>query len=1589
MTLNGIITNEGMQNSILANSNVGWYIIPTRVAVSNVLNPEPLTNSRDSDTVTSVWYSNLLSSKVVQSSNLLQLNFTIPPNSSLTQQQITELYVFAESVPYSVVDISLSTNQVEIDPTLYSYLPNYSGIRFKFLNSGTYPTTSLGQIQSNDVFYIRKLGSNTVELFYDKSSAISNNISNKLDFTVLHSGDLKIVWDYLYSIAQPTSGTTVYYDPESSTQLRLLLNLINLDVGSSFQFPYTQAFEVNDHNNDPNAHPDIQNAINEGGLYVGAINFEYKGQSFFRGSISDYDSLITNNSPVYRNSTDSKFYLAKAVSGEQSKFIGFYKSSDKSIRTNGLIDIGHGFDIGDDIYLSSTIDGGLTNIPTTVYLGLSLGNGVILCRGSNSGYETQSLDNLSDVSITSPIEKHLLMYTQNGWVNTDVQELILYNLLYYSMSYNKNYFNLFNTEYFDFSNSVSMNYVPVNTLYQVGNGSYFETVNLLESGSYKDFKVHIESTVAYTLEYKTSLLGSYTTISSDTNVNISGSFTELYLKVTFSGNGTVSSFGVFYGDLSVAPVPVNSIEVKETNVSINSDVKKFNFTGNVSVSTNLSDPNQVDINVLTSAGVDLTSYALKEEIVYSVISDRIPLSSSVINLLTSNSMTHTGTGSGYDSVNTKYIVDSGDSLVSSELLNPNSTTHFYVYSMGSATYTSEYSVNNGVSWIPFNIDSLLHNPISSTNTLKLKFTFTSSGDFTSFGFYYGNSTPRNNTLSLDNLKDVVISSPTSGQFVMFDGTNFVNSNPNLSLDNLSDVVISSPTNGQLIKYNGTSFVNDTYSLDNLSDVSIISPVTNEYLKYNGSSFVNSTLPDSTTTQKGLIEIATESETLLGINTSKAVVPSTLQAFFNNSNISLLMPTIAYRNFTNTIDIIDDLTAITIYKQRIFTIEYDSTNLFRIRYGETSMKSVTVTLTSYTSYGGSVARIKPDVPFKYYLGYNTTISSTDSYQYMDNIKIVNIQNQNLLFANVYGKLEIFNIEDSSGSLITPTQTGLGSITFTAPNWCVSFEVYGNALYALMSDRTIAVYNLTSLSSPVLVMSNIPSFSPTDYNTTPIYCHNDYMYILSGTSILVYNISNPLSPTYVSIMSSMFTTTTNTANNHLVFVDKYCFLVDFVSSDQRIKNSIKVYDVTNPTLWVLVKTISGNYTTVVKSYLQILLISKPKIEGSTFEIFDLNTMAILGKNYLYSGITYLLSGHLNKIQINDALPHLMSNRTSVRTIDTSHLISYSENFTITGSTGTSSLYTFTGDTSVNNIAISSGYNRNYYTVHDTSISDVQWDESLGAWSVTTTNAIVPDLGVKTGFCDFNTLYVFNHTVSKLYIFSVLQSNASPYISLLSNTSISKNTNYLYLSSGHAVFTNSTQIDIYEVFNKTSISQIRSNLDLTEGQPIVGIKSHDKYMYVWTKSKLYIYDTTDISTFTTPIYSKYILNIVDLDVDPRGWLYIATSNDVSIYSQKLNFVSFIRSGFNLSGGTITISSIQIFGNILRLSSIGEELGNTYYYLIRSVDEISELNIPFSSGASGTVSNSTLSTKCWFYIDSAIYRTGIHSTGSTFVVQASFLSM
>jgi len=60
---------------------------------------------------------------------------------------------------------------------------------------------------------------------------------------------------FLLAIGQATGDAI--YDPSGSVKLRIQISIQNLNMVDLFVFKYTQAQEIFDHNNDPNAHPDL------------------------------------------------------------------------------------------------------------------------------------------------------------------------------------------------------------------------------------------------------------------------------------------------------------------------------------------------------------------------------------------------------------------------------------------------------------------------------------------------------------------------------------------------------------------------------------------------------------------------------------------------------------------------------------------------------------------------------------------------------------------------------------------------------------------------------------------------------------------------------------------------------------------------------------------------------------------------------------------------------------------------------------------------------------------------------------------------------------------------------------------------------------------------------------------------------------------------------------------------------------------------------------------------------------------------------------------------------------------------------------
>ena len=146
---------------------------------------------------------------------------------------------------------------------------------------------------------------------------------------------------------------------------------------------------------------------------------------------------------------------------------------------------------------------------------------------------------------------------------------------------------------------------------------------------------------------------------------------------------------------------------------------------------------------------------------------------------------------------------------------------------------------------------------TTVNTAKVIFSSPPTTNSRKIGIYkaLGGSKFINDEVTLEMLDDVSITSASNGQFLSWNGTNWVNSNAPggasiNSLDDIPGVTAPSPSNGDLIQWNGTAWVNVAAStvgatnLDGLSDVVVTSPLQFQGLMYDGTNWVNSNIPDT-------------------------------------------------------------------------------------------------------------------------------------------------------------------------------------------------------------------------------------------------------------------------------------------------------------------------------------------------------------------------------------------------------------------------------------------------------------------------------------------------------------------------------------------------------------------------------------------------------------------------------------------------------------------------------------------------------------------------------------------------------------------------
>ena len=123
------------------------------------------------------------------------------------------------------------------------------------------------------------------------------------------------------------------------------------------------------------------------------------------------------------------------------------------------------------------------------------------------------------------------------------------------------------------------------------------------------------------------------------------------------------------------------------------------------------------------------------------------------------------------------------------------------------------SVDSPYSFSPIRWEAL------TTNTVKVIFSSPPTTDSKKIGIFVdvGGNKFFNYEVDISMLEDVSVTSPSIGEFLSWDGTNWVNSSAPggagiTSLDDVPGVTAPSPSSGDFLKWNGTAWVNDAINL---------------------------------------------------------------------------------------------------------------------------------------------------------------------------------------------------------------------------------------------------------------------------------------------------------------------------------------------------------------------------------------------------------------------------------------------------------------------------------------------------------------------------------------------------------------------------------------------------------------------------------------------------------------------------------------------------------------------------------------------------------------------------------------------------------
>jgi len=154
---------------------------------------------------------------------------------------------------------------------------------------------------------------------------------------------------------------------------------------------------------------------------------------------------------------------------------------------------------------------------------------------------------------------------------------------------------------------------------------------------------------------------------------------------------------------------------------------------------------------------------------------------------------------------------------------------------------------DGTNWVNTTDQDVITDTLEDLIDVNINLDTLVTGQVLKFdGTIWSNAEDSSAVSSLEDITDVSLNNPVTGQGLIWNGSNWVNDVISVGLEDLTNVAVNTPVTGQVLKWDGTNWTNSTdeggteiNSLSDVQDVTIADIAQNQILKWDGTVWVNS------------------------------------------------------------------------------------------------------------------------------------------------------------------------------------------------------------------------------------------------------------------------------------------------------------------------------------------------------------------------------------------------------------------------------------------------------------------------------------------------------------------------------------------------------------------------------------------------------------------------------------------------------------------------------------------------------------------------------------------------------------------------------